>query len=227
MHFLIKRMKPIKFFAIGFILALIISSRALGDNGPKQAEGVIKKSAEWSGTVLVTGDVLVPDGVTLKIDPGTKVLFVSSESSKIEPLYLSMQTELLVRGKLLAKGTEKEPITFGSAGQDEDGNRIKPKKGCWAGLIFDGPDSSDSIVSHASIGFADSAITTINSSPVFNFCDLTGGNYGVVCLGESWPMVYSCDITGNDFGVLSGKGAEAGIDHTKVENNKVNFITRL
>ncbi len=219
-------MKPIKFFTIGFILALIISSRALGDNSPKQVEGVIKKDAEWSGTVLVTGDVLVPDGITLKIDPGAKVLFVSSESSKIEPLYLSMQTELLVRGKLLAKGTEKEPIIFSSAGRDEDGNRITPKKGCWAGLIFDGQDSSDSVVSYASITFADSAITTINASPVFNFCNLTNGNYGISCLGESWPLVYSCNIAGNDFGVLSGKGAEAGIDQTKVENNKVNFIAR-
>ncbi len=219
-------MKPIKFFTIGFILALIVSSRALGSDRPMQVEGVIKKSAEWSGTILITGDTLVPEGVTLKIAPGAKVLFVSSESSKIEPLYLSMQTELLVRGRLLAKGTEKAPIIFGSAGRDEDGDSIKPKKGCWAGLIFDGPDSSDSVVSHASIRFADSAITTINSSPVFSFCDLTDGNYGISCLGESWPMVYSCNIAGNDFGVLSGKGAEAGIDHTKVENNKVDFITR-
>ncbi|MHB8173114.1 MAG: hypothetical protein ACYDFU_01460 [Nitrospirota bacterium] len=187
---------------------------------------MIKKSAEWSGTIMVTGDVLVPEGVTLTIKPGTKVMFVSSESSKIEPLYLSMQTELLVRGKLLANGTQEDPIIFGSAGEDEDGNAIKPKSGCWAGLIFDGPGSSSSIVSYAYISLADSAITVINSSPVFNFCEFRDGNYGVSCLGDSWPAVCSCKITGNGFGVLSGRGAEMETDQTQVRNNKVNFITR-
>ena len=46
----------------------------------KEKSGVLKKDEVWSGTILVIGDVVIEEGVTLNIKPGTKVLFANSRN---------------------------------------------------------------------------------------------------------------------------------------------------
>ncbi len=99
----------------------------------REVAGVLAGETVLSGEVLLTGDVLVPRGSTLVIKPGTLVRIRPSESTKIDPEYLSSSTEILVRGRLLAEGTASAPIAFlpetpGSAGEVS-----------WAGIILDRP----------------------------------------------------------------------------------------
>src|SRR5512143_1253560 len=148
-------LKSIVYLAIGFTMAMIISVKSFGA-APAEVEGTVKSDTTWSGDVLVAGDVLVPEGVTLTIAPGTRVMFSASESSKIEPVFLSMQTEIMVRGTLLARGVKDNPITFTAA--PEAMNTKKPERGDWGGLIFDGPGASRSFVSYANFDKADTAV---------------------------------------------------------------------
>jgi len=216
--------KCFKYFSVGLCIAFLFSVKAVGGDRPLQAEGVIKKDAVWAGEVLVAGDVLVPEGVTLTIEPGTKVMFAVSDSSKIEPMFLSMQTELLVRGRLVVRGEKGMPAYFGPA--PEGMSDKKPARGDWGGIIFDGQAASGSSISYAGITMADSAIAAYNSSPSITGCTVDDSRYGLVCEGLSRPKLTGCTITGSEFGVVATRGGKPVLEGCKVEKNEHNFLTR-
>jgi parallel beta-helix repeat protein len=187
-------------------------------------EGVVRQDTTWSGDVLVMSDVLVPDGVTLTIAPGTRVMFAASESTKIEPMFLSMQCELLVRGALIARGAKDRPILFMPA--PEGLNDKKPARGDWGGVIFDGAPASRSVLSHAELTMADSAIAAYGSSPTVTDCKVEDSKYGVVLMGGSAPRLTGCAVTGCEYGVVSGRGAKARMEDCTVVDNEHDFISR-
>ncbi len=214
----------LKFLAVGFCLALVFSVRASGANAPLEVEGVITKDTSWSGEVIVYSDVLVPEGVTLTINPGTNVVFAYSDSSKIEPMFLSMGTELLVRGRLVVAGEKGRPVTFGPAPEELD--LKKPEKGDWGGLIFDGPAASSSVVSNAGIAMADSGISTFYSSPEITGCTVTDSEYGFSFMGESAPRLTGSAARGCEIGVMASHGAKLVIKDCKFEDNEQDYLPK-
>ena len=88
--------------------------------------GTLAGNETWSGTVTLTGDVTVPVGVTLTINPGTEVVFPagSDDTGGGEESGL---TELIVNGSLSALGIETSKITFKS-------DALLPDKGDWGGI---------------------------------------------------------------------------------------------
>jgi hypothetical protein len=68
--------------------------------------GRISGKVDLSGRIRVTEDLLIPAGAALVLRPGTVLVFVKSESSKVDPEYFYGGTELVVRGRLLAEGAE-------------------------------------------------------------------------------------------------------------------------
>jgi hypothetical protein len=188
-----------------------------------EAEGAITADAVWSGSVIVYGDVLVPEGVTLTIQPGTTVYFAYTDSSKIEPVFLSMQTELLVRGTLLCNGTKDSPVTFKPAPEDED---LKaPRRGDWGGIIFDGGESSNSVVRGARFMMADIAVSSFYSSPEVAGCVMTDCEYGVYAAGGGSPRIIDCEISGCEFGVVAhGKAKPELLDIQYSDNAQDTLI---
>ena len=64
------------------------------------ANGTISSNTEWiADNVEVTGDIYIPDNITLRIPAGTRVTFTG-------------HFKINVYGTLLAKGTNKENIIF-------------------------------------------------------------------------------------------------------------------
>lgn len=109
----------------------------------------LTKDTLWNGEIIVSGDVHVPEGITLIIAPGTTVKFKRLESpdqnlfGTESPYY--EQAEIIVTGKLLAKGTAKQPIIFTSA-------EAKPQAGDWSALNFLG--SRGNVVENCKIDYA-------------------------------------------------------------------------
>ena len=91
---------------------------------------VLSSDTVWAGEVIVSEDILVPTGVTLTILPGTTIRVALSDSTKMEPEYMSPLTEITIRGKLKAEGTKGAPVFFLRAEGDGAGN--------WSGIIIDG-----------------------------------------------------------------------------------------
>jgi hypothetical protein len=83
----------------------------------------ISQDSTWAGTVYIDDRVEVLPNVTLKILPGTRVLFKNYRGYK-EP---NKRLRMVVRGKIVAEGTPANPIYFTSDAAD-------PQNGDWSML---------------------------------------------------------------------------------------------
>lgn len=68
----------------------------------------------WAGTVTMTGDVTVPSGATLTIQPGTVVTAAATDSQGSGDL--NMKVELIVEGTLSVSGVTNGGVTLTGAG---------------------------------------------------------------------------------------------------------------
>lgn len=100
----------------------------------------LEKDTTWSGIVLVNGDVYVPPGITLTILPGTVVKFKRIDETSDQNLFdvdspYYPQAELIVRGRLIARGTAGKQIVFTSA-------EIDARARDWGAINFLGSDGN-------------------------------------------------------------------------------------
>ena len=92
--------------------------------------GAVDVDSVWSDVRLLEGVVEVPEGVVLRIEPGTMVLMKPGASMEVE-------------GALLAEGTEESPIVFTHYGNDTT----------WKNLLF--VQAEDSCLRHCVIEYSD------------------------------------------------------------------------
>jgi hypothetical protein len=85
-----------------------------------EACGTISSNTTWSGSVIISCNVTVANGVTLTISPGTKVLFLGHYKLDID-------------GRLLAVGTQNNFIEFTAFNQNQG----------WKGIRFESTSTSN------------------------------------------------------------------------------------
>jgi hypothetical protein len=100
--------------------------------------GHINENETWFGTVHITGEVFIDEGVTLTILPGTTVLFVAHQDDQqfgsAVPIdeWIAQhndptatleyaESHIAIRGKIIAQGTPEDMITFTSDSPTPDG----------------------------------------------------------------------------------------------------------
>ena len=103
------------------------------DHGPFRipsltTEGVMTADETWTGPgpIVLTGDVVIPAGTTLTIDPGTEIRvepFLDNSHGGLD----STLTELIVEGTLIAQGTGPGSILMSP-------DSMTPVKGSWYGI---------------------------------------------------------------------------------------------
>ncbi|OYP38028.1 CARDB domain-containing protein [Rhodopirellula sp. MGV] len=100
----------------------------------REVSGTLAADEVWSGTVHVTGDVSVPSGATLQIEPGTVVKFAPAR-------------QLFSDGTVEAIGSALSPIVFTSALDDSVGEDLTgttegvPYAGAWESIAIGGPNN--------------------------------------------------------------------------------------
>lgn len=95
----------------------------------KVVSGTLSGAQTWSGTVLMTGDVVLPENVTLTVLPGTRVLADWGADDQVGGSDPS-RVELIVQGgRLVVFGTSTSPIRFTPASDTF-------VRGAWVGLRF-------------------------------------------------------------------------------------------
>jgi parallel beta-helix repeat protein len=180
-------------------------------------------SGIWSAdTIQVVGEVVVPVGQTLTIQPGVEVQFTG--------LYA-----LLVQGRLNAVGTIEDSIIF---------TRALPNEDCkWRGLRLDSADDA-SLVEFCRIEWAKGigtypavhggAVWINNCSPTVRHCRLANnyshnanynGTGAGVCLDQNCSsLIEYNDIVMNQAdsggGICIGSGCDPVIRHNLIENNQ-------
>jgi len=170
---------------------------------------VISSDTTWSGEMSIDENILVPEGVTLTIAPGTVIRVAPSEGSKTDPEFISYLTEITVRGSLVADGKEDSPVTFLSSGTGGS---------AWAGIIVDG---GKALLRSCVIRDAETGIDVVKGSAVLSDSRLTGNRYGLTVQGhEAAVRVSGTQINENDYGIFLLNGARIESKDIIVEGNR-------
>ena len=179
---------------IVLILSLTAGCTFLGSLSPPkmpvEVKGILSGKTVLRGQVSMTGDVLIPVGSQLIIRPGTTVIVRNSESTKIDPEYLSAQTELLVRGSLVIDGESDAVVTFIPE------KAVTAGEVAWAGIILD--EATETLIQHTTLLQPDTGILIVNSSPVITNNKISKARYGIVVQGGS------AKILGNEISLGEG-----------------------
>jgi|GEM_PF-1022824 len=176
-----------------------------------QISGVLQEDRVVEGEVVLAADLLVPSGRTLTLRPGTTIFVKPDPSTKIDPEWLSPETELLVRGTLRIEGTPERPVTFLPLALPE-GQSI-----AWAGIELD--RATDSVVRHARIHGAETGILSIGSSPLIRDSLIRGCRYGIV-LQQASPLLIGNRIEGGEGGVFCWWGSRPELRLNRISGNE-------
>lgn len=177
-----------------------------------QLSGVLLQDLTLSGEVVLTSDLLIPEGRTLTILPGTSIYVTSDPSTKIDPEWLSSETEVLVRGTLLIEGTFEQPVSFLPLEKQEY------QDVAWAGILFD--RSVGSVVRHAQIVKAETGILCIDSSPLIQESLIANSRYGLVIQNGSSPRVTGNQIRDGEAGVFCWTGSSPELRQNQITGNE-------
>jgi len=208
------------------ILVLILSLLACGCGSEKARtveKGMIKSNTTWQKEILIAGDVEVARGATLTIMPGTIVKFAKIQGDGPANLYddktnYFSRAELIVKGKLLAKGSKEKKIVFTSAERS-------PRPGDWGAINFN--DSADNLLAYCDISYADTGIhghgaqvQVENSHLHNNGVGIAIKNLGKLKTRSTMSLVQS-QVLGNGGGILCGAGTRCSISHNHISNNRL------
>ena len=134
---------------------------------------------------LVTGDVFIPFGQTLTIEPGTTIQFE-------QPYY-----GLLVDGTLVAQGTPANPILFTS-------DKAVKAPGQWEAIYFrDTSDDTNCVMSNCVIecggatAYAGESIQILSASPTITNCTVRYSQTRGVTLYTADPRIENCAFQTN------------------------------
>jgi len=142
--------------------------------------GTLIGNETWSGSVNLTDDVIVPQDITLTIEPGTVVEFNAGEG-----------LELRIDGTLIADGSPGSHITFTS-------NAGTPEKGDWTWIRFSA--TAQGSISYCQINYANTGIRIRNSSPLIKVNSFSYNNYGISSTNSS-SVIENNVFVDNDFGI--------------------------
>jgi len=165
-----------------------------------QFEGAISGYAlmtKANSPFIITGDIIVESGAQLIIEPGVQLRFSYISDPENNGKEDTNVADLIVFGKLLANGSEEEPILFTS-------NETPALKGDWGGIRFSSSEGT-STISHATIEMAkDGVWTSSNCNIEISNCDIrTNIDYGVRLGNNSNATIVDSTIHHNTTGIYN------------------------
>jgi len=93
----------LKRFFLSLILIIVFTGVAFGHSAMNRFWGEVPVDMLLTGDVLIVKPLVVPEDVTLTIEPGTVVRFEKSKGGT---------NGIVVKGNLVASGTKEKPIRF-------------------------------------------------------------------------------------------------------------------
>jgi len=179
------------------ILSVIDNAEAI-----REKSGRLEKDEIWSGKIEVTGAVLVLEGVTLTIKPGTTIEIINGS--------------IYIKGKLIAEGIKSKRIIFNyKRGEGKKGYIIQ---------FMDVSDSS-SVVKYATITNAFAGITCSGASPTISRNIIQGNHVGILIKGKKpgVPMISYNTVVGNVWGIVCSS-QRANIRNNIISENQLDGI---
>lgn len=191
---------------------------------------VISRDTIWQGELVIQGVISVNRGVTLTIRPGTVIRF-----KKVDRDHNNVgDGEILVEGRLVAKGTADQRIIFTSAETDPDRND-------WSYLQFIASNSGNIIehchfeyafagvmIHYADVRISDSLFQFNNRGLHYNTADLNldhntffNNRIGIRFMRmEGKVRITNNEISQNDVGILFVRQHVNAVDFEKLNRGK-------
>ena len=210
--------------------------------------GTLTHDETWGGRVHITGDVVVPEGITLVVQPGTVITFTPNRSDNnvgtpvLDELWAN-KCNLVVKGNLRIEGEKDSRVVMGELVYDVN----RQTSISWGGIIFEGTNVS-SIIKYSDIRYADVALvftgssiariinSTISDNDVGTMSfDLSAprinGNkihnntlWGISCYDHSFPMISQNSIEGSDVGIGCEDSSFPIIQYNRFSDNSVGIL---
>lgn len=172
---------------------------------------VLTADTVWQGQVQLTDDLLIPAGITLTIKPGTTITVAAAESTKIDPEFISHQTEILVRGTLKVQGQAEAPVTFMSEKAGDADAR-------WAGIIVDGGSAE---LASTRIGQAETGLYLLAGKATLQVVTVEDNRYGIIADGPGVELALLHSVLRkNDYGLFTFNGAKVLEESASVSGNR-------
>ncbi len=171
--------------------------------------GPLNSKAQVRGeTIVLTGDVIVPEGITLTILPGTKVKAQTITNENIAPDNLFSGLELNISGTLLALGTREEPISFSG---------YSSIKGSWQGLF-----SSSGVLKlkNVIIEAANQGVFVSGGALEITDCVIRQNKTGITLMGWQNCSINNCLISENIDGIACASTSTL-ISNNTISNNDI------
>ena len=120
---------------IGLLLFFVTSCTPVATT--KTIQGKITENTRWNSqtTYILDGTIIVTNGATLTIDPGTLIKAMPGEMPKVSMLVIAQD------GKINARGTASQPIVFTSLDDNittvnETSTLQASTQGLWGGIVI-------------------------------------------------------------------------------------------
>ena len=170
--------------------------------------GPIDRDTVWSGEILIAGNVYVPEGVTLTIEPGTIVRFKHYRGYK-EP---EKRLGITVDGTIIAKGSPDQPIYFTSDADD-------PQNGDWRMIRVSNSDKS--IFSYVVVEFGQQGLNFWSGKTKVQNSVVRWNNWeGIYFESYAQGEVSNTHIYQNGYnGIAAEQYNHLVIDHCLIEEN--------
>jgi len=191
-----------------------VQLQAFGQNARYLSSTVLTADTQWDNALpyVILGGLLVDTGVTLTINPGTRV-------------YLHADAPLIVDGTLITKGTKQDSISFLG---DRLDNEYKDLPAGWPGIYFRGSSINNSL-EYTNIKNAYRGLVVDQPSPGLPKLDLrqcTIDNIydaGLMGINTSINAV-NCQISNCGINILVTNGGVYNFSHCTVASYNSLFI---
>ena len=208
------------------LVALLACAGCQQSRVTELAKQTIDKDATWSGTVVISGDIYIPPGVTLTITPGTVVKFKKIDEKSDQNMFgidspYYPEAELIIRGRLIARGTPEKQIVFTSA-------EMKPSPADWGAINFLG--SEGNVVEYAKIYCAYNGIHAHGGAVRVAHCEFARNGVGISFKKEDSPGVpwfgkpsdfkISDSVFSKNKGAIGCRNSFAEIVNNEIRENK-------
>ena len=184
--------------------------------------GVLGADAEWSGEVLVDGDVLVPAGKTLRVAAGTTVRFAPKPSWSCAvfrsapegwPIEATRRElcDIVVQGRLEILGTEAAPVSLG-----------RPEEP-WGGLTFLG--QGQGLLKHSRFqGARETSWQAFDESTLeCEHCVLQGSEKGLWTWGFARVKLLAGEIAAGRWGAICCDASQVRLERVFFRGGEQGF----
>ena len=207
--------------------ALLILTGCQNQKVLELSKQTIDKDTTWSGNITVNGDIYIPPGVTLTISPGSVIKFRKINEKSDQNLFgidspYYPEAELIIRGKLIAKGTPDDKIVFTSA-------EMTPRPADWGAINFLGSDGNE--IDHAKIFCAYNGIHAHGGSVTVTNTEFARNGVGISFkkeeetpdapwFGKESTLKITHNVFAGNKGGIGFRNSNAEIMYNEIRDNK-------